>query len=237
MFSFYFCPFRTVCNIVWVRSNPHASVQPWRGWHQNCISCVARPTVRLYKCFYTDCRHRRCWYSGGKVRPTDRREIGCRHLDCLWNGKALSLASTEYAFPSERPEHVVFLCFTHLAVAIRPRPSLERVSSLLGKPGSCTTKLLQHLCPLLRTPSSIWMLIRRISGRLREWQSLCMTRRALTTPSMKGEKNCSVSITEQWISCLLQRWQKYMQTFFRYNNGSLCDLFRKHPALADFPFF
>ena len=28
-----------------------------------------------------------------------------------------------------------------------------------------------------------------------------------------------------------------MQTFFRYNNGSLCDLFRKNPALADFPFF
>ena len=31
-----------------------------------------------------------------------------------------------------------------------------------------STKLLQHLCPLLRTPSSIWMLIRRIYGRLRE---------------------------------------------------------------------
>ena len=63
------------------------------------------------------------------------------------------------------------LCFTHLAVAIRSRRSLERVSSLLGKPGSCTTKLLQHLCPLLRIPTSIWMLTWRISGRLREWQS------------------------------------------------------------------
>ena len=67
------------------------------------------------------------------------------HAD-LWDRQ------TEYAFPSERPELVVFLCFTHLAVAIRPQCSLERVSSLLGKPGSCTMKLLQHLCPLPRTP-------------------------------------------------------------------------------------
>lgn len=94
MFSFYvsfyyFCPFRTVCNIVWVSSDPHAPVQPWRGWHQNCNSCVTCPTVRLYKCSYTDTRHRRCRYCGGKVWPTDRREIGCRHLDCLWNEKAL----------------------------------------------------------------------------------------------------------------------------------------------------
>ena len=66
-------------------------------------------------------------------------------LPLEWESPSMSLASTEYAFPSERPEHVVFLCFTHLAVAIRPRRSLERVSSLLGKPGSCTTKLLVSL--------------------------------------------------------------------------------------------
>ena len=61
------------------------------------------------------------------------------------------------------------------------------------------------LVSLLRTPTSIWMLTRRISGRLREWQSLCMTRLALMTPSMKQERNCFVSITDKWISYLLQR--------------------------------
>ena len=126
-------------------------------------------------------------------------------LPLEWESTSISLASTEYAFPSDRPEHVVFLCFMHLAVAIRPRRSLERVSSLLGKPGSCTTTLLQHLCPLLRTPTSIWMLTRRIFERLREWQSLCMTRLALMTPSMKQERNCFVSITDKWISYVLQR--------------------------------
>ena len=103
------------------------------------------------------------------------------------------LSVNRVCLPLERPEHVVFLCFTHLPVVIPPRRLLERVSTLLGKPGSSTTKSLQDLRSLLRTAVSISMLIQNISGGLSEWQSLCMIGHALATPLTRQERNCYAS--------------------------------------------
>ena len=66
-------------------------------------------------------------------------------------------------------KHFHFISVNRVCVSLgETRARCLPVFHALGKPGSCTTKLLQHLCPLLRTPSSIWMLTWRISRRLRE---------------------------------------------------------------------
>ena len=73
-------------------------------------------------------------------------------LPLEWESTLLSLASTRYALPLERPELVVFLCFTHLPVAIPPQHSLERASTLLGKPGSLYSEITQTFAFLAANP-------------------------------------------------------------------------------------
>ena len=133
------------------------------------------------------------WFSRNPPSPSPPYlRATMKRLPLERESTSLLLASRRYALPLERPEHIVFLWFKHLSVVIPTRCLLERVSTLFGKPGSCSTKSLQHLCSLflLRTPSSIWIWIRNISEGLRQWQSLCMMRLALAPNKARKKPFC-----------------------------------------------